>query len=400
MFARRKIYGMMMIGAMLLAGCSHDGVDDEILTDPTATEGTPVPISFDCIPYNYYENGSDNGASDNENNTTRAVIGYTGAMDSEDIYYTGFGVFASVTATTDKKPDMMYNQEVAFTFVGDMANPLEGFWSYQPLKYWPNDLSRTDFFISAYAPYQTAPVSATSDDTGIIGISGNTAEPSITFRRCEKAEECVDLLWYYEKPSSIPTAGKLRMQMRHALARLEISVKAQAAPASGTKVLIEEITLTGQMAKTGTLHLYEQTTEGSGNSTKYYPVWSDQTYDSPTNRTITISNDDENTTCYCLIDENVRYIAGLPYSWQPAGLSTTAKNALSTIDRKTYVYLIPQASLSLMAEVKYKKMDASGNIVSGTKKTVLENTTTDSPIVISPLRGNTTYKLNLNLRDL
>ena len=399
---------MMMIGAMLLAGCSHDGVDDGILTDPTAIEGTPIPISFDCIPYNYYENGPDNGASDNENNTTRAVIGHTGAMESEDIYYTGFGVFASVSATTDKKPDMMYNQEVAFTFVGDM-NPLEGFWSYQPLKYWPNDLSMTDFFISAYAPYQTAPVSATVDDTGIIGISGNTAEPSITFRRCEKAEDCVDLLWYYEKPGSIPTTGsdpsnpdgKLRMKMRHALARLEISVKAQTAPASGTKVLIEEITLTGQMAKTGILHLYEQTTEGSDNSTKYYPVWSDQTYDSSDSpRTITISNDDENTTCYCLIDENVRYIAGLPYIWQPAGLSTTAQNALSTIDRKTYVYLIPQSTLSLMAEVKYKKMDTSGNIVSGTKKTVLENTTTDSPIVISPLRGNTTYKLNLNLRDL
>ena len=142
----------MMVGMMLLmAGCSTD----DVVNETTSAQG--IAISFSC---------------NNEEEITRGA--YQGAMNIEDLYTTGFGVFASVTAGNgagDNKPDLMYNQEVAFTFVGDMENPLKGYWSYQPVKYWPADMNH--FFISAYAPYvePSSLASLTADDTGIVGFS-------------------------------------------------------------------------------------------------------------------------------------------------------------------------------------------------------------------------------------
>lgn len=382
MYARTFSYGIITLGAMLLAGCSHDDMTSEV------TPVEPVTISFNC-------------ATENDDNTTRAVIGQKGAMNSEDLYYTGFGVFASLSA--EKRPDLMYNQEVAFTFVGDMDDPMKGYWSYYPIKYWP--ASMTNFCISAYAPYQELPISPDADDTGIIGISVNTESPYIDYRRSEKPDSCVDLLWYYGEPSAIPAAsenyaaGTLGMKMHHALARLEINVKLASAPAAGTKVLIDSIALTGQMAKTGRLSLTSQTTEGEGLSKKYYPVWSNLVFDKDgggydINHTFTIDNTDNNDQSYGIIDSPVRYINGLPYAWQPEGLTTEPQNALSTGDRKTYVYLIPQPALTLTVLVRYHKMTTSTDDM-GVKTTtaVLTN-------VATPLRGNTTYSLNLILSGI
>ena len=185
MFAR-KIYGMMMAGAILLmTGCSADDVVME------TTSERAVAISFSC---NY---------DDQEENTTRA--GYEGMMNTEDLCTTGFGVMASVTDT--KLPNLMYNQEVEFTLVGDLTDPKKGYWSYQPMKYWPNSI--TDFYISAYAPYVELPIADAGTTTGIYGISANNEVPYVDYRRCEKPNKQVDLLWYFEEPTSIPakTAG-------------------------------------------------------------------------------------------------------------------------------------------------------------------------------------------------
>lgn len=385
----------MMAGAILLiAGCSAD----DVVKETTSEEA--IAISFSC---NY---------DDPEEHPTRA--GHQGVMNTEDLYTTGFGVMASVTAGTDledNKPDLMYNQKVEFTFVGDMADPLKGYWSYSPLKYWPTDL--THCYISAYAPYVEQPIANPGTTTGIYGISANSVPPYVDYRRCDKPSEVVDLLWYYEKPTAIPAktaqkaAGILDMKMRHALARLEIKVALAAAPASGTKVLIEKITLKGKMAKTGRLHLYEQTTEGSGNDIKYYPVWSDQTYD--LDHSIKIKNKDNDSESYGIIDSQVRYIEGLPYDWQPAGLSTTLQNALSTGDRTGYVYLIPQPSatpaegdptgLSLTVKVTCKKwvQGEEGQPTTYIKTTNVDVTPT---AVANPLKGNTTYTLNLTLSGI
>ena len=395
----------MMVGMMLLmAGCSTD----DVVKETTSAEG--IAISFSC---NY---------DDQEEHPTRA--GHQGVMNTEDLYATGFGVMASVSA--DEKPDLMYNQKVEFTFVGDMADPLKGYWSYSPLKYWPT--SMTNFYISAYAPYVDAAYLGSltpaqlADETGIYGISANSEAPYIDYRRCDKPNQLVDLLWYYKDfvnesgdTEDIPDAGILNMKMRHALARLEIKV-ALAAPASGTKVLIETITLTGKMAKTGRLSLSSQETAGSGVDTKYYPVWSNQMFDkngggADIDHTIEITNIDNDAGSYGIIESQVRYIPGLPYAWQPDGLKFcdaggTGKgyqNALNTGDRKGYIYLIPQDELELTVKVKYHKV-TSGSDVPG------EKTTTASTVHIPPkpseeapyppLKGNTTYTLSLTLSGI
>ena len=258
-----------------------------------------------------------------------------------------------------------------------------------------------------------------ADATGIIGLSANSEAPYVDYRRCDNPQNVVDLLWYYEEPGSIPAAGKLAMKMRHALARLELKVAlaSDVELDAGTKVLIEKITLTGQMAKTGRLSLCSQETTGSGVDKKYYPVWSNQVFDKDAGNNdkdhiIQIKNEDNDPESYGIIDSQVRYIEGMPYSWQPAGLKVYnpsapegtddgMRNALSTGDRTGYVYLIPQPSakpeeggptgLELTVEVKYHQMTSGSD-----KKTTTTKTTT----VASPLKGNTTYTLNLTLKKI
>jgi hypothetical protein len=373
---------------LLMTGCSAEDVVMETMTAPE--DG--VAISFCC---NY----------DDETPITKA--GYEGTMNTEDLRTTGFGAMASVTAgappTYDNVPNLMYNQEVEYTLVGDLIDPKKGIWSYSPTKYWPNNLEHC--YISAYAPYVDLPIADPETTTGIYGISANNVAPYIDYRRCEKPGEQVDLLWYYEEPSAIPAAtalneaGTLAMKMRHALARLELKAALAADPGT-TKVLIEEIILTGMMAKTGRLSLCSQTTEGSGVDTKYYPVWTNQEFDKdgdvPIDHTFKIKNADNNPESYGIIESQVRYIPNLPYGWQPAGLSTTPQDALNTGDRKGYVYLIPQNELSLTITVKYKKWEmGAAEPTSGAKTTTVTPTT-----IANPLRGNKTYTLNLTLSGI
>ena len=388
MYARER-YGIILALVMLLmTGCS---ADDAVMEKMTAPEDV-VAISFCC---NY---------DDNETPITRA--GYEGTMNTEDLRTTGFGAMASVTAGSeapyDNVPNLMYNQEVEYTLVGDLDDPKKGYWSYSPKKYWPNNLEHC--YISAYAPYVNLPIENPETTTGIYGISANNVAPYIDYRRCEKPGEQVDLLWYYEEPSAIPAAtalneaGTLAMKMRHALARLEIKAALAADPGT-TKVLIEEIILTGKMAKTGRLSLCSQTTEGSGVDTKYYPVWTNQVFDKngsdeDIDHTFQIKNADNDPESYGIIESQVRYIPNLPYGWQPAGLSTTPQDALNTGDRKGYVYLIPQGALSLTIEVKYHKMTELSD------ETGVKTTTVTPTSIANPLKGNKTYTLNLTLSGI
>lgn len=397
MYARER-YGIILALVMLLmTGCS---AEDAVMETMTAPEDG-VAISFCC---NYYD----------ETPITKA--GYEGTMNTEDLRTTGFGAMASVTAgappTYDNVPNLMYNQEVEYTLVGDLIDPKKGIWSYSPTKYWPNNLEHC--YISAYAPYVNLPIADPETTTGIYGISANNVAPYIDYRRCEKPGKQVDLLWYYEEPSAIPAAtalneaGTLAMKMRHALARLEIKAALAADPGT-TKVLIEEIILTGKMAKTGRLSLCSQTTEGSGVDTKYYPVWTNQVFDKngsdeDIDHTFKIKNADNDPESYGIIESQVRYIPNLPYGWQPAGLSTTPQDALNTGDRKGYVYLIPQDELALTITVKYKKwVEGADEPTSGAKTTTASTLRIPQPTLEEPnpkLLGNKTYTLNLTLSGI
>ena len=359
---------MMMAGAMLLmTGCSAEDVTREVAPEEA------VAISFGCTVEN--------------DDMTRAVIGQNGGKNREDLHYTGFGVFASQTAGT--QPDLMYNQEVEFTFVGDMNDPLIGYWGYQPVKYWPASL--TGLYFCAYAPYvdKARADAATADDTGIVGMSSNTdTTPYILYRRSLKPDENVDLLWCYR--SGLESREALHFNMYHALARLEVYVKVDALPAN-TKILIEQITLKGTMTKTAKLVLNDETVDGNN----HYPVWQALATPDTEERTIVIDNDDNNAVSYGIIDSQVRYIEGLPYAWQPAGLSTTAQNALSTGDRQGYIYLIPVGALNLEVKVKCQKWTEGYEPKAYIKTTEAAVTTIDNP-----LKGNTRYTLNLTLSGM
>jgi hypothetical protein len=416
----REIYGMMMVGMMLLmAGCSTD----DVVNETTSAQG--IAISFSCN-YDNEEENETRAADQDATGITRT--GQQGAMNTEDLYASGFGVMASVTAGNaapyDNKPNLMYNQEVKYTFVGDLPlnpeiqpdpEPYRGYWSYYPLKYWPTDLEHC--YISAYAPYvePTDLEGLPADETGIIGTSANNVAPYITYRRCETPASNVDLLWYYKKfestdkiPEATTTlpAGTLNMKMRHALARLEIQVALAAPPSSGTKVLIESITLTGTMTKTAKLILNDETVvEG-----KHYPKW--QALETPDveTRTIIIHNKDNDAGSYGIIDAQVRYIEGLPYDWQPKGLkkytppidakNNGMQNALSTGDRVGYIYLIPQDELELTVEVKYHQMTSGSHKKTTTSSTVHIPPKPSEEAPYPPLKGNTTYTLKLTLKEI
>lgn len=362
----RKIYGIMITGAVLLmTGCSTEDVTKEV------TPGEAVAISFNCT-------------MENNDNMTRAVIGQNGAMNSEDLHYTGFGVFASQTA--DSQPDLMYNQEVGYTFVGDLEDPLKGYWSYSPVKYWPGEPEELPgLYFCAYAPYvnYATAAAATADDTGIVGMSSNTdTTPYILYRRSLKPDKNVDLLWCYK--TNLTSRETLHFNMYHALARLELNLKVASDPGS-TKVLVEQITLTGTMTKTAKLQLNTETVE-EGN---HYPVWQALDPADTESRTIEITNIDNDEDSYGIIDAPIRYIKGLPYAWQPAGLTTTAQNALSTGDRQTYIYLIPQENWSVTVQVDYKTWGSGvAEPTSGTKTVTTQ---------ANPLKGNTPYALNITL---
>ena len=121
---------------------------------------------------------------------------------------------------------------------------------------------------------------------------------------------------------------------------------------------------------------------------------------------------------YGILDETVRYIDDLPYTWQPEGLPAPEAdpldpsdpekntpvfvNALSEDDNhKAYLYFIPQDNAATAADqalilttcqIDYVIVSTSGTTTPGSKET------TGTVTVANPLRGNRTYHLKLNLK--
>lgn len=159
---------------------------------------------------------------------TRA--GYEGSINTDVLKdnskANGFGVFAYYTGTktynetngtsATLKPNFMWNQQVSWKtgHTGEIGAEGDYKWTYSPLKYWPNEVKKTDvddqdkdaddkpattpydnggmlsFF--AYAPY----VPTASGTDGIMDITNNATigDPIITYKIAEDGE-VVDLLW-------------------------------------------------------------------------------------------------------------------------------------------------------------------------------------------------------------
>lgn len=384
--ARKLLYGMITMGAVLLAACSHD---DDVTR--VVTPGEPVAIAFDCLT-EPYEN-------------TRAANGYTGDINAEnnELHYAGFGVFAS---TADGiMPDLMYNQEVEYVFHADGSG--DGYWIYSPLKYWPADA--TDVSFCTYAPYVETPGVLPEGTTGIIGMSSTTATtPYIIYARAKHPEENVDLLWGYLKPGSRSIVG---LTMHHALARVKLSlgITNGSTLAVGSRFLIKRIKLKGNFAKTGQLNLNHGAT---GAPPVWLPNWSAQVLadkdaaDDEDNVIIIDHNPEVTPASYGIIDEKGRYLPGLPNRWQPVGLphldydpsdpdlKDNRTNLLCMGDYPSYLYLIPQADLTFTCVLDYCIISADGSTLTDYHKTTA---TLETPIHITPLNGNKTYDVTLKV---
>ena len=352
MFARVSIYGIVL-AALLMTACSQN--ETELKSVP---EKEPVPISFS------FTSAQDNQA------TTRGSI--------EELRNTGFGVFATIgESAASRNPDLMYNQQVTYTHLADDAN--NGYWSYSPIKYWPmrDDNLAQKVTFCAYSPY-TEPADIVGATAGITSISNNSQAPCLTYKRYTNPNDSLDLLWNCQM---LTTPGPIVLSMKHALARLAVSIKLENAPASGTKVLLRRVTLSGTIAESAKLNLAVV-----GDT----PTWTNHE-----NTDITIYTDydpETNTASWGTIDNDIRYVKDLPYSWQPAGLNATNyQNVITIGDHRGFLYLIPQASLTLNCTVAYTIMSSNGSMVTGSKEHNGIN-------VATPLNGNTAYNLKLVLK--
>lgn len=180
----------------MFAACSSNDKLDTGQDPQQPVADAELPVGFDA----YTQRG-----------TTRA--GVPGTLtnadfkdDTKALGMAGFGVFAYYTDNNDYDPqcipNFMYNQQVKYT---------GGAWTYDPVKYWPNeygtsaisdDADKVSFF--AYAPYvdvipSTGKIDGTADDAkwGITGMSRNSAtgDPLIKYIASFDQDKSVDLCW-------------------------------------------------------------------------------------------------------------------------------------------------------------------------------------------------------------
>ena len=238
---------------MTLVSCtSEEGGGASAVTAPTS------------IGFTTYVNSVATRATYPSVNTTPTI----GAIDSDRLKTTAFGVFAqhtsetawtSYTAKSSTAFNFMWNQQVTW----DTEN---SFWTYSPVKYWPNDNNPADdqtppsqgtlehsylsFF--AYAPYVAVADPATGfnvkdvdansdskpDNDGIVEIENNSTNINASYiyyrTSLEKpfgVDESVDLLWAsqrdrYKMDGGGYTDGTVDFMFKHALTKLSINVRA------------------------------------------------------------------------------------------------------------------------------------------------------------------------------
>lgn len=182
--------------------------------------------------------------------------GAPGEITQTRLQTLGFGVFAQHTGNSDWNH---YTKTVPFNFMWNQKVEWDAdatAWTYEPLKYWPNDNQPADnagatgsqkhsylqFF--AYAPYVSAaelPSTTEAKDAadGIIEMSTNadkTNESYIYYRTDKEKpfdkEESVDLLWATNKDlfkmkdsKEGYLDGRVNMVFKHTLAKLLVNVK-------------------------------------------------------------------------------------------------------------------------------------------------------------------------------
>lgn len=296
---------MFAVAALALAACTSDEV--ALQQAPAQQDGTPV--NFDV----YVPRTATRAGLPGNNGTEYGVT--TASLQTGVHSTAGFGVFGYYTSngeydTNNSTPNFMYNQQVKYKAGGTLSE-----WTYEPVKYWPNeygdaaksdDLDHVTFF--AYAPWVDVTVNTgvpVIDDTwtdekkaqeqklNITQITKNTetGDPVIKYVVDTKPNTSVDLLWgvaaddakvikmdgstpqatpgcpfiNIEKPGCVTNAeAKLKWNFKHALAMLNV------------QIVMAVDTKTGPDEKPGTYtgaSNYQIGTEGDGTVDKFTKVF-------------------------------------------------------------------------------------------------------------------------------
>ena len=210
-----KVWTLLITALLLVTGCSksevvttyEQGAKQSAYTPISeAAKEEPIPVLFDIYTPEYAETRTINNTSDLGNSVSGfGVFAY---------YSNGSGLTDGAYNSSTSLPNFMFNEQVT-----GVADPLKisGYsWTYDPIKYWPNEIKsdgngatsdhidKLSFF--AYAPWIAVTSQAAADadkidgakteaTNGIIAFSGNNypGDPQITYSQPDNAGD-FDLL--------------------------------------------------------------------------------------------------------------------------------------------------------------------------------------------------------------
>ena len=295
----------------------------------------------------------------------KAVVkaGQAGELNTTALQGSGFGVFAYQTTgdyTTSATPNFMYNTKV-----------YGASWTYDIIKYWPNQIQdgntdsqpatafqadKVSFF--AYGPYvpATASTGVPTDDatSGITALTSNATagDPKVTFKVSDDLSKQVDLVWAVSNgatwtnvggTTNTPVSGKpylnlqkpalntaIHFYFKHALSQVRLEavaaynqIAAGGTAQNGVKITVESVTVTiPGVSETAVLNL--------NNTTADAPLWENASGSSDLTLNITGDN----------INSDLKDAGDVLASAQPAGVTGTATDVIA--DSKYYT-IIPKA---------------------------------------------------------
>ena len=340
--------------------------------------------------------------------------GTPGEMTTDSLKSAGFGVLAYQTTgdAAIATPNFMYNTKVS----GD-------FWTYSPVKYWPNQIQagntdaqpatafqadKVSFF--AYAPYvavtaSTGAVTGSADE-GIIALTANSAsgDPKVTYKVTDDLDKQVDLCWGVVNPAAdqvwatvagtninlakgMPYMGlqkpaigtPIHFYFRHALAQINLKavaaynqVAAGGTAQSGVKITIDTVKITVPgMTQTAVLNL--------NNTTANTPKW--ESTSGSEDLTLVVKGDN--------INSDLKDGGDVDASAQPDGVTATEAEVITSgkyftviptdsdkvVNVKVSYYVttddsVLQAGHSRVQNIISRDVTFTGGFAAGTKNTI------------------------------
>ena len=395
-----KLWAALAMGAALLTGCSQTEI---VETEP----GIQYAVEFQAYKSLH---------------TPQVKASVSHISNATDLQELGIGVFAYYTdnkkyQTLQAKPNFMYNQKVSGSN-----------WSYDPVKYWPNEWNTpgTDlgsgatstggqdcvsFF--AYAPYTTG---SSVEGLELLTTANTTDDPRLRYTLPGEGKKAIDLMWAVGtdgKPhidETKKTVGeKVGLRFRHALTSIKPTVQAVVdaitpdqtkALSDKTKITIDKITIKAlNHPTTGILNL--------NNTTANQPRW--ETTSGTATTTYEISTTKQNLNTSLRDTDTDKKAAAISVE----GVTTTQKPLLVDENNNQDIFtFIPYSTagtqqLNVTADYWVTTDDDDLVLTNGhwrvknhVEQTVdLTNFTAGKQFTLNMLLGMTTMKFDVNVQE-